>query len=114
MTQTGSKQMHEFGAGSHVRVRDDASLGHCRTPVYLRGQFGTIVSIAGRFKDPERLAYHKPGLPLQTLYRVRFDQNVLWPGYSGAAGDDIEADIFEHWLEPAGAAVTEAGVEGNP
>ena len=89
-----------FAPGSTVRVSDRASLGHCRTPVYLRGRTGTVVGIAGRFKDPERLAYHKPGLPLQTLYRIRFSQRDLWPGYGGQANDEIEADIFEHWLEP--------------
>lgn len=101
MTGTSSNP-HDtrFMPGSQVRVSDRASLGHCRTPVYLRGRSGTVVGIAGRFRDPERLAYHKPGLPLQTLYRIRFSQRDLWPGYDGQADDEIEADIFEHWLEP--------------
>ena len=96
-----------FAPGLRVRVSDRASLGHCRTPVYLRGCAGTIISVAGRFRDPERLAYHKPGLPLQTLYRIRFAQRDLWSGYGGDAGDDIEADIFEHWLAPDDAPDTE-------
>ena len=99
MTSASSQDAH-FAPGSLVRVSDRASLGHCRTPVYLRGRTGTVVEIAGRFKDPERLAYHKPGMPLQTLYRVRFLQRDLWPGYDGQANDEIEADLFEHWLEP--------------
>jgi len=53
------------------------------------------------FRDPERLAYHRPGLPAQVLYKVRFRQREVWPTYRGFDGDHIEVDIYEHWLEPA-------------
>jgi hypothetical protein len=36
------------------------------------------------------------------LYKVRFAQREVWSKYSGGAGDHIEVDIYEHWLEPAG------------
>ncbi|MEM8813200.1 MAG: SH3-like domain-containing protein [Pseudomonadota bacterium] len=108
MTETSSHvQETSFEPGARVRVSDRASLGHCRTPFYLRGRAGIVIGIAGRFKDPERLAYHKPGLPVRTLYRVRFAQKDLWPGYDDRANDDIEADIFDHWLEPEEARQTE-------
>lgn len=89
-----------FKVGDHVRVDDRAALGHCRTPWYLRGLTGTIVEVHGRFRDPERLAYHKPGWPAQALYKVRFVQPEIWPGYSGPAKDQLEADISENWLQP--------------
>jgi len=59
------------------------ALGHCRTPFFLRGKTGVIVGIQGAFHDPEKLAYHKPGLPRQVLYKVRFKQSDLWPNYRG-------------------------------
>jgi hypothetical protein len=24
----------------------------------------------------------------------------VWPDYAGAAGDTIDIDIYEHWLQP--------------
>jgi len=89
-----------FAAGQSVTVASRASLGHCRTPFYLRGRPGLVVEVTGRFRDPELLAYHKPGLPQRYLYRVRFRQTDLWPDYGGSAADNLDADIFEHWLQP--------------
>jgi hypothetical protein len=31
---------------------------------------------------------------------VRFRQGDLWGRYAGSPQDNLEADIFEHWLEP--------------
>jgi nitrile hydratase len=87
-----------FRPGDPVRVDDRLALGHCRTPWYLRGKTGVIASVQGSFHDPEKLAYHKPGLPRQVLYRVCFRQADLWSGYPGPSQDQLEADIYEHWL----------------
>jgi nitrile hydratase len=81
-------------------VGDRAPKGHCRTPWYLRGKPAEVVEVLGCFRDPERLAYHKPGLPGAWLYKVRFRQADLWAGYAGPSGDRLEADIYEYWLEP--------------
>jgi nitrile hydratase subunit beta len=89
----------QFALGDGVRVADREVLGHCRTPWYLRGKRGVIASIHGSFRNPEALAYHMPGLPAQVLYKVRFKQSELWGRYDGSAGDQLEADIFEAWLE---------------
>jgi nitrile hydratase len=89
-----------FLPGDAVRVRGLAVFGHCRTPWYLRGKTGVVAAVQGVFRDPERLAYHKPGLPVQILYKVCFRQRDLWDAYPGAAGDRLEADLYEHWLEP--------------
>ena len=93
-----------FQPGQRVRVDDRGALGHCRTPWYLRGKTGVIAGIQGSFHDPEKLAYHKPGLPRQVLYKVRFRQADLWNGYNGHPEDDLEADIYEAWLIAAGEA----------
>jgi nitrile hydratase subunit beta len=89
-----------FAPGDQVRVAERTALGHCRTPWYLRGKTGVIASIHGTFRDPESLAYHRPGLPSQVLYKVRFKQSEIWGRYDGPQSDQLEADIFEHWLEP--------------
>jgi nitrile hydratase subunit beta len=87
-----------FKPGDRVRVDDRAVAGHCRSPWYLRGQLGEIAEVLGVFRDPERLAYHRPGLPQQVLYKVRFKQNAIWRDYKGPAKDQLEADIAENWL----------------
>lgn len=90
-----------FKPGDAVRVALRGAEGHCRTPFYLRGKTGVVDQVIGRFRNPELLAYHKPGLPMRMLYRVRFPQQTVWDGYAGPPGDAVQADILEHWLEPA-------------
>lgn len=90
-----------FAAGARVRVRRAAPPGHLRTPWYIRGKTGEIERLCGAFANPEELAYNRPGLPKQPLYRVRFRQSELWPDYQGPAQDSIEVEIYQHWLEPA-------------
>ena len=98
-TRPRANPQTRFAPGDQVRVAERAALGHCRTPFYLRGRSGTVASIQGTFRNPEALAYHKPGLPALTLYKVRFRQSELWARYAGPACDQLEVDIFEHWLE---------------
>ena len=93
-----------FADGSLVRVLDRHVAGHMRTPQYVRGRQGRVIRCHGRFPDPETRAYGKDGLPPKALYMVRFRQKDLWPQYKGHASDSLELDIFEHWLEPAGAS----------
>jgi nitrile hydratase subunit beta len=89
-----------FAPGDAVRVSSRPVEGHCRTPWYLRGKSGVIAAVHGTFLNPELLAYHRPGLPAQPLYKVRFAQQALWERYAGPPGDQLEVDIYEHWLEP--------------
>ena len=91
----------KFQPGDTVRVDDREAIGHCRTPWFLRGQTGQIVAVHGAFRDPERLAYHRPGLPALVLYKVRFRQGDLWSDYQGQSNDQLEADVYENWLTPA-------------
>ncbi|WP_409197304.1 SH3-like domain-containing protein [Jannaschia sp. W003] len=90
--------MAEFARGARVRVRRMAPPGHVRTPHYLRGHAGEVERVLGPFADPEALAYGRPGAR-RALYRVRFRAVEVW-GRSDAPGDTIEAEIYEHWLEP--------------
>ncbi len=96
----GAGWARKFEIGDKVRIDTREAVGHCRTPWFLRGHTGTVVGLQGRHRDPERLAYHLSGLPELYVYKVRFNQAELWPGYQGAPGDRLEADIFENWLLP--------------
>ncbi|NOU06028.1 MAG: nitrile hydratase subunit beta [Hyphomicrobiaceae bacterium] len=87
--------------GQLVRVDDRSAVGHCRAPWYLRGQVGEIVEVLGVFRDPEKLAYHKPGVPRIPLFKVRFKQSQIWPGYVGSPRDVLEADLTANWLVSA-------------
>lgn len=103
----GTQPPPRFQPGTRVRIDTATAVGHCRTPYYLRGRVGVVARVQGTFRDPVRLAYHKPGLPLQVLYKVRFRQADIWPDYAGPQGDHLEADIYEGWLLPD--AATSAG-----
>jgi hypothetical protein len=89
-----------FKPGDAVRIDDRPAVGHCRTPWYLRGKTGVVAEVQGAFRDPERLAYHLSGLPPQVLYKVRFAQADIWKKYPGLSTDQLEADIYEPWLQP--------------
>ncbi len=91
-----------FAPGDRVRVRLAHPPGHIRTPYYVRGKAGVVERICGSFRNPEELAFGRDGEPALPLYRVNFDQRRLWGDYAGRAGDSVEVEIFEHWLEPAG------------
>ncbi len=90
-----------FRPGEAVTVRRAPSIGHLRTPHYVKGRSGVVERICGDFANPEELAYARDGLPRRALYRVRFNQRHIWPDYGGPEGDTIDVEIFEHWLEPA-------------
>jgi hypothetical protein len=90
-----------FQPGQRVRVRDASPPGHLRTPWYVRGRIGEVERFCGSFPNPEELAYNRPGLPAQPLYRVRFHQSDVWPDYAGKGSDTIDVEIYQHWLEPA-------------
>jgi nitrile hydratase subunit beta len=90
-----------FAVGDAVRVSARISNGHCRTPRYIRGKHGRIERVCGAFGNPEDLAYGKYTTAPLPLYRVRFAQPAVWDGYDGDAGDTLDVEIYEHWLEPA-------------
>lgn len=93
----------KFKVGDIVQVDDRPSLGHCRTPMFVRGRTGVVADILGVFRNPELLAYYRPGLPAETLYTIRFQQKDLWPEYNGPERDKLDIDIYDAWLKPAGS-----------
>ena len=96
----------QFSPGDRVRIREDFPVGHFRVPIYVRGMVGTVTRKFGTFGNPELLAYALKG-PKKALYEVRFRQCEVWPDYAGSPNDTLDIDIYEHWLEPLGAADAE-------
>lgn len=89
-----------FSSGMSVRVCERRTTGHHRTPRYVQGHTGIVLSLIGCFPWPEHLAERRQDGPLAALYRVRFRQAELWPDYAGAPSDDLDIELYEHWLEP--------------
>lgn len=98
---SGQVESGRFQVGQAVRIADRDPPQHNRTPIYVRGLTGVVERICPAFGQPELLAYGGDGKPDQIVYRVRLKQSDVWPDYRGTAHDDLEVEIFEHWLEPA-------------
>lgn len=84
--------------GDRVRIADRTPGVHHRVPAYAKGHCGVIERVCGLHGQPETFV-RGDGAPLTRLYRVRIPQNDLWPDYQGSAGDALDIEIFEHWLE---------------
>ncbi|WP_069299818.1 SH3-like domain-containing protein [Neptunicoccus sediminis] len=85
-----------------VRVKNWHPPGHVRAPMYLRGKTGEIERELGPFANPEELAYgHKASR--RRLLRVRFTMGELWGAEAENPADILEAEIYEHWLDPINA-----------
>ena len=88
-----------FHPGQQVRIADRTPPVHHRVPAYAKGRTGVVERVCGIHGEPERFI-RGDGRPGRRLYRVRLDPHALWADYEGAAGDKLELEIFEHWLEP--------------
>jgi hypothetical protein len=90
-----------FRVGDRVRIARRTPVGHYRTPVYVRGKIGRIERVLDLFLNPEEEGYGKNAGDKVRLYRVRLRQRDLWPAYAGGAEDELQIEIYEHWLERA-------------
>jgi hypothetical protein len=79
-----------------------AKPGHVRIPYYIRNRFGRVIQHCGVYLNPEDLAVGRSSGPAVHLYRVEFDQLVLWPNEGHRAGDKLVIEIYEHWLRSVG------------
>jgi hypothetical protein len=89
-----------FQLGQRVRIADRTPPVHHRVPSYVKGQVGVIERVCGLHGEPEKFI-RGDGEPRQRIYRVRIPQEDLWTEYDGNNDDDLEIEIFEHWLEAA-------------
>lgn len=90
-----------YAVGDSVRIALRDPRCHHRTPHYLQGKSGIIERVLRPEGQPELMAYGGDGEPFYMVYRVRLAQDEIWPDYAEGAGDSLEVEIFEHWLEPA-------------
>lgn len=90
-----------FAVGERVRITTRQPIGHYRTPVYVRGRTGVIERVLPYFLNPEEEGYGKNAGTTVRLYRVRLRQSELWPDYAGQPQDELQIEIYEHWLEKA-------------
>ena len=91
-----------FVRGDRILTRSDAPVGHTRLPRYARGKHGVIDAVHGSFIFPDTNA-HGQGEQPHALYSVRFDATDLW-GASAEPCAPVHLDLWERYLEPAGAA----------
>lgn len=91
--------MSRFTPGQAIRISDLATFGHNRVPLYARGARGFIERVIQPFLIPEDDAFGRHDGRRRMLYRVRFPAKDVWPDYRGASADEIQLEIYEHWLE---------------
>ena len=88
-----------FRTGDLVRARLMNQAGHTRLPRYLRGRPGRIERVFGAHVFPDRNAHGEAGDP-EWLYSVAFAAADIW-GPEARRGDEVLADLWEPYLEPA-------------
>jgi hypothetical protein len=113
MMPSATLQKHPLQKHTRVVVKQGPPESHCRTPFYLRGKTGSIEAEVGDYRNPSLLAYYKPGLPKLRLFRVRFEQQNLWPEY-GPSSDAVFADLYETWLSPVDGEMMPNGGKDGP
>ena len=92
--------MSLFTQGQRVRVLPLPTIGHSRVPEYARGAVGSVERVLRPFLIPEDDAFGRPEGRKRTLYRVRLQTSLLWKDYRGATSDEVQLEVYEHWLEP--------------
>lgn len=90
-----------YAVGDAVRIATRMPIGHYRTPGYVRGKTGRVERVLARFVNPEEEGFGRNEGGEVRLYRVRLKQRDLWPDYRGNDADELQIEIFEHWLERA-------------
>lgn len=91
--------MSRFRAGERVRIRAWPTIGHSRVPRYVRGAIGYVERVLRAFLIPEDDAFGRPNGRKRVLYRVGLKTRALWADYHGPDDDEVQLEIYEHWLE---------------
>jgi len=84
---------YKFKAGDTVRVRPEHPGGNPRTPEYVRGKTGVVVTVHGVIDNP---VDHRGCYP--PLYTVMFDVKDV---FGRPSDEKLCVDIHEEWLEQA-------------
>ncbi|MET0154237.1 MAG: nitrile hydratase subunit beta [Candidatus Binatia bacterium] len=95
-----------YRAGAAVRVLKMNPSGHTRCPRYVRGMRGTVERVHEKFILPDAHAHGRGERP-EVLYTIGFEATELW-GKGAEGRGRVYVDLWESYLEPAGAARTAA------
>lgn len=93
--------MSRFSTGERVRIREWPTFGHSRVPRYVRGAIGYVERVLRAFLIPEDDAFGRPHGRQRVLYRVGLRTRALFADYHGPDSDEVQLEIYEHWLESA-------------
>lgn len=88
-----------FGAGDRVVVRELPTLFYTRAQEYVRGVRGTVVKVSYESLAAEDEAFDRDDQRPEWFYVVRFSMADLWEPYAGTAGDSLQTELPERWLE---------------
>ncbi len=88
---------HRFHVCDRVRVKRANPAGNPRTPAYVRGKEGVVITQHGSIVNP---LDHRGVYP--PLCSVLFSVREV---FGGASQDTLSVDLHEDWLAPAGTAV---------
>lgn len=97
--RTSFAQPPRFKVGERIRISNRYPWGHYRTPMYVRAKVGRIERVLPEFLNPEQEGYGRNAGTHVRLYRISFAQKDLWSDYSGPATDELQIEMYEHWIE---------------
>ena len=97
----GQAGQPKFQVGDPVVVRELPALFYTRTPEYVRGAKGEIAKVSYESAAAEDESWDRPDAQPEWFYIVRFNLSQLWYGYTGTAGDTLQIEIPERWLQAA-------------
>jgi hypothetical protein len=98
-----------FTVGDHVRVRDLPTVFYTRTQEYVRGARGTVVKVSYESLAAEDEAFERHDQKPEWFYIVRFRMADLWEPYAGCAGDTLQTELPQRWLEAEDGMTTTEG-----
>lgn len=90
----------KYAIGQRVHVLVQVPGGTTRTPFFIRGKKGVIVSSHGPVGNPRELSYGKRDAPKVPLYGVSFHMAHLYDEDPDILTDRVIVDVWEDWLEP--------------
>jgi nitrile hydratase len=93
--RTNVADRERFKPGDKVTVRTEHVPGHVRTPGYIRGKTGIVVSESPAYPFPDA---HAHGIEAtdEPTYDVRFNAEELWPNSADPA--QVHVGVFQSYL----------------
>jgi nitrile hydratase subunit beta len=91
-----------FRPGDSVRVLEREPIGHYRVPRYLRGKTAVVERVISPIAvDNEEEGFGRDAGNRGRYYRISVLMHELWADYAGHAGDALNIEVYQSWLEKA-------------